>query len=89
MLRCPLPLVLPRPDPEACAELAAAVVNASAPCGAAACALGAPQPPAARRAFHALTGFYVVYHFFGLGAAAGLRALREVRRRRCARLAPC
>ena len=81
--------MLPRPDPEACAALAVAVVNASASCGAASCALGAPQPPAAARAFHALTGFYVVYHFFGLGAAAGLRALREVRGRRGARLVPC
>lgn len=56
-----------------------AVVNASAPCDAPACVLGAPAPPATGP-FHALTGFYVVYHFFGLHSRQEMAALEQVRR---------
>jgi hypothetical protein len=64
-------------DHGACAELASRVVNASASCGAPSCALGAPQP-STRRAFSALTGFYVVYHFFGLHSREEREKLDEV-----------
>lgn len=49
---------LRRPDWDACAALAASVVNASAAtgCKQPACSLGAPQPATAGATFYALTG---------------------------------
>ena len=44
-----------RPNWRACEELAALVVNASAPCGQARCALGTPQP-FTEQPLYALTG---------------------------------
>ena len=73
-----------RPDWAACAALAGGLVtNASASCARPPCALGAPQPPTRGR-FHALTGFFVVWHFFGLAPGAGLGALEAAGRRHCA-----
>jgi len=72
-----------RPDWAACAALAGGLINASADCGRPPCALGAPQPPTRGR-FHALTGFFVVWHFFGLAPGAGLGALEAAGRRHCA-----
>ncbi|KAK9840645.1 hypothetical protein WJX81_006647 [Elliptochloris bilobata] len=72
-----------RPDWEACAALAGGLVNASAGCAQPPCALGSPQPPSLGH-FHALTGFFVVYHFFGLHASAGLDELEAAGRAHCA-----
>jgi apyrase len=69
-------------DADACAALAAAVVAAPAACAAPPCALGAPQPRTAG-AFVALSGFYVVRHFFGLPAGAGLAAVLDAGRAFC------
>ncbi|KAL4451373.1 hypothetical protein ABPG77_009445 [Micractinium sp. CCAP 211/92] len=67
-----------RPDFAACQELAAAVVNASVPCPAPPCALGARQPAsAAHHEFVALTGFFVVFRFFRLSPTAGMAALEQ------------
>lgn len=49
----------------ACARLAASVVASTAPCTRPPCALGAPQPKA-KSSFVALSGFYVVSHFFDI-----------------------
>ncbi|GAB4819746.1 hypothetical protein N2152v2_006792 [Parachlorella kessleri] len=75
-------LLLGRPDHAACAELAGSVVNASAACGSPSCALGAAQPHT-KAAFTALTGFYVVYHFFGLHSKEDRERFPEVVRDFC------
>lgn len=64
-----------RPDYEKCVALASAVVTAPAVCDAPPCALGVPQPRFSGQ-FVALTGFYVVLHFFKLAASEGLRGIR-------------
>lgn len=73
-----------RPDAGACERLARAVVAAKTDCSAPPCALGAPQPRAAGR-FVALAGFYVVAHFFELGASTGVSAVRAAGREFCPR----
>ncbi|KAK9807631.1 hypothetical protein WJX72_004780 [[Myrmecia] bisecta] len=79
----PVVRLLGRPDWDACAKLAAAVVNASAPCSKPPCALGTPQLATSNK-FYALTGFFVVYHFFGLQPSAGLAELENAARQFCA-----
>ncbi|BDA48267.1 probable ectonucleoside triphosphate diphosphohydrolase 5 at N-terminal half [Coccomyxa sp. Obi] len=70
-----------RPDYEACAAVAQSVLSTS-DCGAAHCVLGAAQPQSSSN-FFALTGFFVVFHFFGLPADAGLSDLERVGREHC------
>ncbi|KFM25933.1 Ectonucleoside triphosphate diphosphohydrolase 1 [Auxenochlorella protothecoides] len=79
--------LLGAPDWPACVRLAAGVAtrgNASS-CAAPPCALGSPQPrPRAGQEFVALSGFYVVHHFFGLGVEEGPAALEGAGRAFCA-----
>jgi hypothetical protein len=68
--------LLGKPDASACSRLAEKVVSSPTECDAPPCALGTPQPRAAGK-FIALAGFYVVSHFFNLGANAGVAAVAK------------
>lgn len=77
------------PDWEACKVLADAVVNVSSwtqavDCVEPPCALGRHQPPPHGQ-FYALSGFFVVYKFFGLHPNAGFEELMNHGKRFCAR----
>jgi apyrase len=77
--RIPSPIALNligRPDSNACSRLAQKVVASPTECDAPPCALGTPQPRAAGK-FVALAGFYVVSHFFNLGANAKIAAVAK------------
>ncbi|KAL4517877.1 hypothetical protein Ndes2526A_g02251 [Nannochloris sp. 'desiccata'] len=64
------------PDATVCSRLAEKVVTLPTECDAPPCALGTPQPHVAGK-FIALAGFYVVSHFFNLGANAGVAAVAK------------
>ena len=61
---------------KACTALAEKVVNDTSGCNLL-CTLGIP-PAWANLDFEALSGFHVVYHFYGLGPEAGLDELQKV-----------
>jgi len=65
-----------KPDAKLCSKLVRKVVASPSKCDAPPCALGASQPRAAGK-FIALAGFYVVSHFFNLGANAGVKAVAK------------
>ncbi|KAL4525413.1 hypothetical protein Ndes2437A_g03875 [Nannochloris sp. 'desiccata'] len=65
-----------KPDATVCSRLAEKVVTLPTECDAPPCALGTPQPHVAGK-FIALAGFYVVSHFFNLGANAGVAAVAK------------
>ncbi|GAQ92229.1 hypothetical protein KFL_009510020 [Klebsormidium nitens] len=65
-----------RPDWQACQALVDRVVTSAEECEEEPCALGAHQP-ALRGNFMALTGFFVVYHFFGLAGSVPLDRLLD------------
>jgi apyrase len=69
--------LLGKPDANLCSQVAQKIVTSSSKCDAPPCALGTPQPRAAGK-FIALAGFYVVSHFFNLGANAGVKALAKM-----------
>ncbi|GBG76667.1 hypothetical protein CBR_g22884 [Chara braunii] len=71
------------PDWSKCRSLARAVVHNVPPC-AGSCALGTSQPPL-RGQFYALTGFFVVFHFFNLQMRDTLDKLLQVGKTFCER----
>lgn len=64
-------------DVKACTALAEKVVNDTSGCNLPPCTLEIP-PAWANLDFEALSGFHVVYHFYGLGPEAGLDELQKV-----------
>jgi Golgi nucleoside diphosphatase len=69
-------ILIGKPDTSACSRLATSVVTSPTECHAPPCALGHPQPRATGK-FIALAGFYVVSHFFNLGANARVAAVAK------------
>jgi len=77
-------LLVGRPRWSECRDLAEKVVDAGALCRRPPCALGAEAPPMHGR-FLAMSGFFVVYDFFGLPLTATLAELEDAGRRYCGR----
>eukprot|EP00884_Botryococcus_braunii_P022473 jgi/Botrbrau1/890/Bobra.0167s0013.1 len=71
-----------KPSWEACVALVEAVLNATEPCGLTACPQGSPSH-LFHGGYYGVTGFFVVYKFFGLTSTAGPRELEEQGRRHC------